>query len=80
MYAIKFQVVATPDGQADFLQEPCEGIRHDSRSLRESGFLQSLEEHSFALNGNIICIYEDPACPLCPHLQAPFRMVAPTEE
>ena len=29
--------------------------------------------HSFDRAGNILCIYGDPAYPLCPHLQAPFR-------
>ena len=80
MHAIKFQSVATPNGLVAFLHGPFEGIRHDSRMLRESGFLQLLEEHSFAPNGDIMCIYGDPAYPLRPQLQAPFRKAALTEE
>ena len=80
VHAITFQSVATPDGMVAFLHGPFEGRRHDSRMLRESGLLQLLEEHSFATNGDIMCIYGDPVYPLCPHLQAPFRNAALTEE
>ena len=80
VHAIKFQSVATPDGLVAFLHGPFEGRRHDSGMLRESGLLQLLEEHSFAPNGDIMCIYGDPAYPLRPQLQAPFRNAALTEQ
>ncbi|XP_065067584.1 uncharacterized protein LOC135693124 [Rhopilema esculentum] len=73
IHAIKFQSVATPDGLVAFLHGPFEGRRHDSGMLRESGLLQLLEQHSVSPNGDIMCIYGDPAYPLRPHLQAPFR-------
>ena len=78
VHAIKFQ--ATPDGLVVCLHGPFEGRRHDSGMLRESGLLQVLEEHSFSPNGDIMCIYGDPANPLHPHLQAPCRNAALTEE
>ena len=60
---------------------PYEGKKHDSGMLRESGLLTSLEEHSFSSTGDILCIYGDPAYPLRPHLQAPFKAaVRLTEE
>ena len=80
VHAIKFQSVATPDGLVTFLHGPFEGRRHDSGMLRECGLLHLLDEHSFSPNGDILCIYGDPAYPLCPHLQAPFRNAALTEE
>ena len=80
MHTIKFQSVATPDGLVAFLHGPFEGRRHDSGMLRESGLLQLLEQHSVSPNGDIMCIYGDPASPLRPHLQAPFRNADLTEE
>ena len=41
--------------------------------LRESGHLGLLKQHSFSPDGNLLCIYRDPAYPLRPQLQAPFR-------
>ena len=38
-----------------------------------SGLLEQLQAHSIDRTGNILCIYGDPAYPLHPHLQAPFR-------
>ena len=32
-----------------------------------------LQQHSFGPNGNSLCIYGDPAYPLRPQLQAPFK-------
>ena len=55
------------------LYGPVQGKRHDSGMLRVSGLLEHLQGHSFDRAGNILCIYRDPAYPLCPHLQAPFR-------
>jgi hypothetical protein len=38
-----------------------------------SDFLTQLQQYSHDSNGNLLCIYGDPAYPLRPHLQAPFR-------
>jgi hypothetical protein len=77
--------VVTPNGLIANLSGPYEGKKHDSGMLRESGLLTSLltslEEHSFSSTGDILCIYGDPAYPLRPHLQAPFKTaVRLTEE
>ena len=55
------------------LYGPVEGKCHDSGMLGMSGLLEQLQAHSFERAGNILCIYGDPAYPLSPHLQAPFR-------
>ena len=73
VHAIKFQSVATPDGLVSLLAGPYEGKRHDSGMLRESGLLPLLEQYSVSPAGEIMCIYGDPAYPLRPHLQAPFK-------
>ena len=73
VHAIKFQSVATPDGLVSLLAGPFEGKRHDSGMLRESGLLPVLQEHSVSPAGEIMCIYGDPAYPLRPQLQAPFK-------
>ena len=41
--------------------------------LRESGIIELLEAHSNRLDGTPLFIYGDPAHPLRPHLQAPFK-------
>ena len=38
-----------------------------------SGLLNQLEQRSFDTAGRVMCIYGDPAYPLRPHLQAPFK-------
>ena len=80
VHAIKFQSVATPDGLVALLHGPYEGKRHDSGILRESGLLRDLEQHSVSPNGEILCIYGDPAYPLKPQLQAPFKGAVLTED
>ena len=80
VHAIKFQSVATPDGLVALLHEPYEGKRHDSGILRESGLLGNIEQHSVSPNGEILCIYGDPAYPLKPQLQAPFKGAVLTED
>ena len=40
--------------------------------LRVSGLLQQLLQHSIAPNGNILCIYGDPAYPVRPQLMGLF--------
>ena len=80
VHAIKFQSVATPDGLVSLLAGPYEGKRHDSGMLRESGLLPLLERHSLSPAGEIMCIYGDPAYPLRPQLQAPFKGANITED
>ncbi|XP_066910729.1 uncharacterized protein [Clytia hemisphaerica] len=73
VHSIKFQSVVTPNGLIANLFGPVEGKRHDSAMLAQSGLLNQLQQHSHKPNGDILCIYGDPAYPLRPHLQAPFR-------
>ena len=80
VHAIKFQSVATPDSLVALLHGPFEGRRHDSGMLRESGLLELLEKYSVSPEGRIMCIYGDPAYPIRPQLQAPFRQAYLTEE
>ena len=35
--------------------------------------LNQLQQYSFPTAGNVLCIYGDPAYPLRPHLQSPFK-------
>ena len=41
--------------------------------LARSVLLPLLQQHSIGLNGNPLCIYGDPAYPLRPRLQGPFK-------
>ena len=73
VHAVKYQSVTCANGLIAHLFGPVEGRRHDCYLLRESGLLQQLEEHSVDEDGNTLCIYGDPAYPLRPHLQCPFK-------
>ena len=57
-----------------------EGKRHDAGMLMMSGLLDELEMYSRSPNGNTLCIYRDPACPLRVHLQSPHRHAQITPE
>ena len=48
--------------------------------LADSGLLQNLQQFAFSPAGQAMCIYGDPAYPLCIHLQAPFRNHALTPQ
>ena len=72
VHAIKFQAVVAPNGMVANLFGPIEGRRHDAALLANSGLLQSLQQHSVAPNGDVLCIYGDPAYPLRQQLQRPF--------
>jgi len=72
VHALKFQSVVTPNGLIANLFGPVEGRRHDSAMLAMSGLLEQLEQHSFSLDGQPLCIYGDPAYPHRVHLQCPF--------
>ena len=56
-----------------FLWTLTEGRSHDAGILRRSGLLQQLEEHCNTPDGQPLCIYGDPAYPIRPHLQAPYK-------
>ena len=73
VHVIQFQSVATPHGLVSMLAGPYEGKHHDSGMLRESGRLPLLEQYSVSPVGEIMCIYGDPAYPLRPQLQVPFK-------
>ncbi|XP_033110693.1 uncharacterized protein LOC117111813 [Anneissia japonica] len=72
IHANKFQAVTTPNGLIAHLFGPVEGRSHDVYILREPGLLPELEARSYDPDGNVLCIYGDPAYPLRPQLQAPF--------
>jgi len=73
IHALKFQSVATPNGLIANLYGPVEGKRHDSAMLRMSDLLNQLQLYSYKPNGDLLCIYGDPAYPLRLQLQAPFK-------
>lgn len=73
MHAIKFQSIVAPNGLIANLYGPVEGKRHDSAMLAQSQVLTQLQNHSFGPNGNVLCIYGDPAYPIRQQLQCPFR-------
>ena len=71
-HGLKYQSITTPNGMIAHLFGPIEGKRHDSAMLALSGLLPQLQQFSHDQNGNILCVYGDPAYPLRRHLQAPF--------
>ena len=71
-HGLKYQSITTPSGMIANLYGPLEGKRHDSAMLALSGLLPQLQQFSYDSNGNVLCIYGDPAYPLRRHLQAPF--------
>lgn len=80
VHSLKFQSVVSPNGLIANLYGPCEGKRHDSGMLAESELLRKLQNHSFNLQGEPLCIYGDPAYPLRVHLQSCFRGAQLTPE
>ncbi|XP_033121176.1 uncharacterized protein LOC117120273 [Anneissia japonica] len=73
LHSIKFQSLVAANGMIANMYGPIEGRRHDSFMLRESGLLDQLEQMSVNTNNEIMCIYGDPAYPIRPQLQAPFK-------
>lgn len=73
VHAIKFQSLVAPNGMCANLYGPVEGRRHDSTMLAKSRLLESLQLHSRAPDGSVLCIYGDPAYPLRQQLLSPFR-------
>ena len=72
LHGLKFQSVVTPNGMIASLHGPYEGQKHDSSMLNETNLLQTLRRNAL-VNGEPLCLYGDPAYPLGPHLQMPFR-------
>ena len=72
--SIKFQSIVTPNGLSANLYGPVEGKRHDSAMLAQSQVLNQLQGFSFNPHGDILFVYGDPAYPLRPQLQCPFRV------
>ena len=77
VHALKVQSVVAPNGLIAYLYGPVEGIRHDSAILAMSGLLPQLEQHSFGPDGEVFCIYGDPAYAHRVHLQRPYERRAP---
>ncbi|XP_030842389.1 uncharacterized protein LOC115924448 [Strongylocentrotus purpuratus] len=80
VHSLKYQSVTSPNGMIANLYGPVEGRRHDAYLLRESGLLTMLEGGSHDAEGNLLCIYGDPAYPVRPQLQAPFPTANITPE
>ena len=80
VHAIKFQSIANPSGMIANLYGPVEGKWHDSEMLAQSGILKELQQCSLNTQGDVLCIYGDPAYPLRPQLQCPFRGAVITEQ
>ena len=57
-----------------------EGKRHDSAMLAQYDILNELQQCSFNTQGDVLCIYGDPAYPLRPQLQGPFKGAVITEQ
>ena len=72
VHALKYQSIVAPNGIIANLFGPIEGRRHDSFMLAESKILPELEAKNV---GEVepFCVYGDPAYPLRPELQAPFK-------
>ena len=73
VHIMKFQSVVSPNGLVANLYGPVEGKRHDSGMLAMSDLLDALKRYSVSPYGHTLSIYGDPAYPLRPCLQAPFR-------
>ena len=71
-HGLKYQSISTPTGMIAHLYGPIEGRRHDSAMLALSGLMNQLNQFSYDQNGNVLCVYGDPAYPLRRHLQAHF--------
>ena len=56
-----------------FLWTLTKGRSHDAGILHRSRLLQQLKEHCNTPDGQPLCIYGDPAYPIRPHLQAPYK-------
>ena len=73
-HGVKTQSVVFPNGMIGHFWGPMNGNRHDSHMLRESRLVRSIRTNN-TLQGTDWCVYGDPAYPLSPEIQAPFRGV-----
>ena len=80
LHALKYQSVLTPSGMIANLFGPVEGKRHDSAILAMLGLLQTLQRYSHGPNGEVLCIFGDPAYPLRRNLLAPYNGAQLTQE
>lgn len=80
IHTLKYQSVTAANGMIAHLFVPVEGRHHDSYMLRESGLLYQLQRYSHDREGNILCIYVDPAYLLRSYLQCPFKGNSLTED
>ena len=71
-HALKYQSIVTPNGLIVNLFGPIEGRRHDAFLLSESKVLHYLQTLNQG-ETEPLCLYGDPAYPLRPELQAPFK-------
>ena len=79
VHALKFQSIAAPNVLIANLYGPVKGRRHDSALLAQSQIYPLLSQYCVDTNGRPLCIYGDPAYPLRPQLQAPFRNAVLTQ-
>lgn len=73
VHALKFQSVIIPNGLVANLYGPVEGRRNDAGMLKESDLLNVLKRQAYTPRGDALCLYGDPAYPLCPHMMGPYR-------
>ena len=66
------QSVTTLSGMIANLYGPVEGRRHDYALIVMSNLFQDLRQFSYGVNGPLLCLFGDPACPMTRHLQSPF--------
>lgn len=80
VHGFKFQSISAPNGLIANFFGPLEGSRHDSYLLAQSGILDALERHSVGVNGEVLCVYGDPAYPLSEHIQTGFPNAQPEDQ
>ena len=73
VHALKYQSVVAANGMIANLYGPVEGRSHDAGILRRSELLHKLEQYCNKADGSPLCIFGDPAYPVRPHIQAPYK-------
>ena len=71
-HSTKYQTAGVSNGLYGHLIGPFEGKKHDALIFYELELLQDLQQVSVDTNGNILCIYRDPAYIVRLHLQGLF--------
>jgi hypothetical protein len=72
VHGLKFQGIAIPNGLIGYLWGPVLARRHDAFMLHESGLIEQLDALCTSL-GSVVCVFGDPAYPLLPTIQCPFK-------